>query len=186
MRLCSAMLLALMLAAASSGCGGSSSAADPGANRPRLYPWLKGPSREFLIPGGDNAVQTFGREATLAEREQASHLIHAWMRARATEDWKADCGYLTKQDAKLLTIDARGISKGRVRTCPEALAFFGHKASGRSYRNNLSGPIDSLRVGEGHGYAQYHGREGKDWVIAVARENGSWKVSTPAPLDRNR
>lgn len=148
-----------------------------------LYP--KGPTRQFIVPGGDNAVQTFGREATTAERRQASTLIASWMRARAAEDWAKDCSYFDRLYARELADEARYVTKGEVTSCPGALAFFGPEASG-DLVNTMSEPIASLRVGNGHGYAQYHGDDGKDWIVPVDRENGVWKVAIAAPVDRLR
>lgn len=167
------------------GCGGSGDSTDVSSTQAAFYPWIKGPTRQFLVRGGDNIVQTFGREATAAERKQASTVIAAWMRARAAQDWPKDCSYLSKGYRKTITEDAHGVSNGKVETCPQALAYFGHRASG-DYVDNLSGPIDSLRIGEGHGYAQYHGNDGKDWIIAVDRDSGRWKVAVATPLDRNK
>jgi hypothetical protein len=186
------LLLLLALLACGSGavlgCGGEQAtgdASETAAKQERLYPWLKGPSREFLIRGGDNAVQTFGREATKAEREQASRTIAAWMKARAAQDWVKDCSYLSRKYIhSLVAEDAVRVSEGKVKNCPQALAYFGHLASG-TYKNNLAGPIDSLRVGEGHGYAQYHGNDGHDWVLSVDRERGKWWVSIAAPIGRS-
>jgi hypothetical protein len=185
------LLLLLGLAAcglgAVAGCGGAEATGEPetAAKQERLYPWLEGPSREFLIRGGDNAIQTFGREATKAEREQASEVIQAWMKARAAQDWAKDCSYFSRKYIRILVAeDAVQVSKGRVKNCPQALAYFGHLASG-TYKDNLTGPIDSLRVGEGHGYAQYHGNDGRDWVISVDREKGKWWVSIAAPIGRS-
>jgi hypothetical protein len=166
------------------GSGDSSTAADSSA-KPKLYPWLKGPSRQFLIRGGDNIVQTFGREATKAEREQVSAMIAAWMKVRAAQDWKKDCSFFSPAfKHNLVANDAEQVSGGAVKNCPQALAFFGHEESG-SYRNNLTGPIDSLRVGEGHGYAQYHGNDGHDWIIPVTREDGRWWIAAGTPLGRS-
>jgi hypothetical protein len=181
-----ALAVTMAMAVALAGCGGSdSSAAETSAGKRPLYPWLKGPSRQFLIRGGDNAVQVFGREATAAEREQVSRIIHRWLQARAAQNWAKDCSYFPPSYAKSLTEDAHRVSGGKVKTCPQALAYFGHTASG-TYKNNLDGPIVSLRVGDGHGYAQYHGNDGHDWVIAVSREKGRWFVATPTPLGRSR
>jgi len=169
------------------GCGGGEATGETEttAQQERLYPWLKGPSRQFLIRGGDNAIQTFGREATKAEREQASRTIAAWMKARAAQAWAKDCSYLSRKYIRTLVAeDAVNVSHGKVKNCPQALAYFGHLAS-TSYKNNLSGPIDSLRVGEGHGYAQYHGNDGHDWVISVDRERGRWWVGIAAPIGRS-
>lgn len=184
----SACVLALLVFALS-GCGGGSST-EAAETESRPYPWIKGPAREFLLPTGDNVVQTFGREGTKAEREQASETIEAWMRARAAQDWKKDCSYFSKAYNTNITDDAHGVTGGRVKNCPQALAYFKHEASG-DYVNNLSGPIDSLRVGlykgqRNQGYAQYHGNDGKDWIVPMSRDEGSWKVSIASPIDRNK
>jgi hypothetical protein len=185
------LLLAFLAfgAVAAAGCGGGEATGqtETTAKRERLYPWLKGPTREFLIRGGDNAVQTFGREASKAEREQASEVIQGWMKARAAQNWKKDCSYFARSYIhQLVAEDAAKVTHGRVKTCPQALAYFGHLASGSNYKYNLSGPIDSLRVEEGHGYAQYHGNDGHDWVVGVYKEEGEWLVSGAAPLGRSR
>lgn len=175
------------------GCGSGDSSSTDASAKSRPYPWLKGPSREFLVPGGDNVVQTFGEEATKEERERAYHVIAPWMKARAAQDWKKDCSYFSRSYIhSLVATDAAQVSHGKAKTCPAALAYFGHAASG-SYKNNLTGEIDSFRVGEaqgveGHqvffGYAQYHGNDGRDWVIPLEREGGEWKIAKAGPIDR--
>jgi hypothetical protein len=185
-RFCLILVLGALVAAAV-GCGGGgstagSAAADThAAKEPEPYPLLKGPAREFILPKATPAAVSFGREASAPEREQANHVIHAWMRARAAKDFVVECRYFSKKYIKALVVkDAQIITRGRVRTCPGALAYFGPMASG-DFANNLTGPIDSLRVGEGHGYALYHGRDGNDWFLGVDREDGKWWVAIAAP-----
>jgi len=183
-RLVAAVALLLLLAAIG-GCGSDSSSSGE-EQEEAFYPWVKGPSREFLVPDGDNLVQTFGREASKAEREQASRVITEWMKARAAKDWKKDCSYFSRKYIhSLVAEDATKVSGGKVATCPQALAYFGPQASG-DYKNTLAGPIDSLRVRESQAYAQYHGRDGKDWIVPMEKEGGKWWVSTAAPIDRNK
>jgi hypothetical protein len=176
----------LLVATLALGCGtGDSSTVTNATEKQELYPWLKGPTREFLIDGGDNAVQTYGEEATKTEREQASEVIQAWMKARAAQDWAKDCSYFSRKYIhNLITTDAMVVSHGKVKNCAQGLAFFGHRASG-SYKNNLTGPIDSLRVAEGQAYAQYHGNDGHDWVITMEREGGKWLIANSTPVGRS-
>jgi hypothetical protein len=186
-----ALILAIV---AGAGCGGGTSSTVGETTGPaREYAWLKGPSRQFLVPGGDNVVQTFGEEATKKERERASRTITVWMEARAAQNWKKDCSYLSAAyKHSLVATDAYRVTNGKVKTCPEALDYFGFKASGKAYRSNLDGPIDSLRVGKGDGvqgaaylgFAQYHGDDGRDWIVPLEREGGEWKIAKAAPLDR--
>lgn len=189
------MLVMVALAIAAMGCGGDSSTGaglEETAGEEREYPWVTGAAREFLVPGGDNLVQTFGEEASAAEREEASRVIHAWMKARVAEDWVTDCRYLSRSYVKYLLWDVGGVTNGRIKTCPGALEYFGDSASGTS-GNTLTGPIDSLRVKgpedvdtEWEAFAQWHGPKGKDWVLALEREGGTWRVDNASPIERNK
>jgi hypothetical protein len=193
-RMAAGILAVLVLALGPVGCGGDSSTGADVAEttaEEREYPWVTGPSREFLVPGGDNLVQTFGEEASATEREEASKVIHAWMKARVAEDWVTDCRHLSRRYKEaLVREDAFRVSKGEVKTCPQALEYFGDAASGTS-GETLTGPIDSLRVRtpdevetQWEAFAQWHGPGGRDWVIPLEREEGTWKVANASPFDR--
>lgn len=180
-------LLLVPLALLAAGCGSDGGQAGQAAGTEVAVDWSSyppGPTREFIVPYGDNAVQEYGREATAAEREQASRTIAAWMRARAAQDWKRDCSYFSRgYRHSLVATDAVNASGGKVKNCAQALAYFGHQASG-SYKNNFDGLIASLRVGKDHGYAQYHGDDGHDWIVPVEWEGGKWWVANATPIDR--
>lgn len=189
MKKLAAVVVLLAAAVSVSACGGSNSTADTVATK-RIYPWLKGPSREFLVPGGDNVVPTYGEEGTPKERAEATAVIAAWLRVRAAKNWKKDCSYFSRLYAKGLAEDAHGVTHGKVDSCPEALAYFKGNASG-NFVDNLSGSIDSLRVGEGQklngkfgefAYAQYHGNDGKDWVVPLERDGDRWGVAKAGPI----
>ncbi|HEX3040915.1 MAG TPA: hypothetical protein VHP56_02345 [Solirubrobacterales bacterium] len=188
-------LVLLVLAVAVVGCGGgSSTAASTGetAGDDQPFPNVQGVAREFLLPGGDNLVQTFGEEASATEREKASKVVHVWMKARVAEDWAADCKYLAEEYVRELVWDALGVSHEKVTNCHEALAFFGTASSGTS-GNTLTGPIDSLRVRatkvgntEEEAYAQWHGPKGIDWVLPMRKELGGWRIYSASPLERTK
>jgi hypothetical protein len=178
------LILFLFLIPAAVGCGSGDSTSDSSslAVQP-LRP--EGPSNEFYVPGGDNAVQLYGREASAAERAQASRVIGDWMRAREDKDHALECTYMSRSFIKGFVKDAANVSKGKVTTCPATLAFFGFDAGGVNFlTNTTSGPIDSLRIESGQGYAQYHGNDGHDYIVAVDKEDGRWLVATSAPFDR--
>jgi hypothetical protein len=181
--------LLVSLALVVAGCGSGGDHAGSAHGEEMTVDWSSyppGPTREFIVPYGDNTVQEYGREAPKAEREQASRMNSAWMRARAAQDWKRDCSYFSRgYRHSLVATDAVNASRGKVKNCAQALAYFGHRASG-SYKNNLAGPIDSLRMGKDHGYAQYHGNDGHDWIVPVQREGGKWWVANATPIDRLR
>jgi hypothetical protein len=181
--LAGAFILSMLLVY--SGCGSDSGSTETSAKPKRLYPRVHGPAREFLIPGGDNAVQFFGQEATAAERVEVSHVVHPWMRARVAEDWAKDCKYLSRVYARTLINDARGVSGQGEANCAQALDFFGDEASGTS-GETLTGPIDSLRVRGVKAFAQWHGPHGIDWVLPLRNEEGVWKVELAAPVERTK
>lgn len=175
-------LIALVLVAAvvEIGCG------DPGGDTSSstetvVYP--EGPSREFYVPGGDNLIQFYGREASAAERESASRTIEAWMRARAASQWARVCRYSDAATVDYAFRTASQITKRTIEDCTEAMAIVFARTE-RFPANTMTGPIDSLRVGEGRGYAQYHGRGGRDWIVPVTSEGGEWKAAIFDPIDR--
>ena len=176
---------ALVLVAVVVGCGGDSSTDESVKKPDRIYPLVHGPTREFLVVDGDNAVQLFGREAAVNERAQASKVVGRWMRARAAKDHATECVYLARAFVSEFVTEATNLSNGKVTTCPRALAYFGTSAGGvNHFDDTTTGPIDSLRIKSGQGYAQYHGNDGHDYIVPMAREDGEWKVSTAAPFDR--
>ena len=183
---CAAAILALLLGAI--GCGGDSdtgSGESASAESERPFPNVEGPTREFLVVGGDNVVQFFGTEGTEAERKQAARVIDPWMDARADSRWTADCGYMSRNYRKGLVVDANGVTNGRVTTCPQALAYFVEAASVDQI-DTFQGVVQSLRLEKDFAYAQYHGNDGKDWVVPLEREDGKWWIATAAPIDRNK
>jgi hypothetical protein len=177
-------VLLLALAIFALGCGDDSSTGAEATKPERLYPRVHGPSREFLIPGGDNIVQFFGQEASPAEREAASRVVHAWMKARVAKNWAEDCKYLSRGFIRGLVADASQVSHGKATNCPQTLAFFGPGASGTS-GNTLTGPIDSLRVRAHRAYAQWHGPE-EDWILPMRKEGDQWKVESATALERTK
>lgn len=105
------------------------------------------------------------------------------MRARAAANWREDCGFFSKRFRTGLVADAHSVSHGKVKNCPQALAYFGPEASG-DLVNTMTGAIDSLRVERGQGFALYHGRGGVDWTVSMNKEDGRWKVSVSTPVKR--
>jgi hypothetical protein len=180
------LLAVCALLALLAGCGGGGDSTSS-SSKEKTVDWSEyppGPTRQFIVPGGDNAVQTFGREATPAERKQVTKVAQAWLRARAAKNWAKDCRYLATSSVKYAESSASYMAQHKVSGCTKALGVMAVKGQKVSLKYNMAGGVVSLRLGEGHGYAQYHGNDGHDWVIPVIRENGVWKITTFDPLDR--
>lgn len=175
--------LVLLVLLGAAGCGGSDGDTEaPDPSQDVAYP--KGPTRQFYDPGDDNAVQLYGHEAAPALRRQIGSTVQAWLRARAAGNWDRECRYLSQETVKYATDGATTVGQREVRSCDAALAILAVKGQKVSRRYNMAGSVPSVRLGEGHGYAQYHGNDGRDWVVPVKREDGAWKVSTLDPVDR--
>jgi hypothetical protein len=171
----------LVCGVAAAGCGGSSNS-ETGVTKNPLAGYPEGPTRQFILPGGDNTVQEFGREATPAERAQVSTMVAAWLRARAAKNWGKACSYLHSKVRAFALRTASQASEERSMTCPKALALFSQ--SGEPPRDNIKDGVASLRIEAGTGYAQYHGKEGRDWILAVRMEDGDWKIADFRPVER--
>lgn len=175
-------LFVALVAGAAIGCGeggstgGTETAEDPLAGAP------PGPTREFIVPGGDNVIQIYGREASASERKQTSAVVEAWLRARVAGEWARACSLLDEKTAAYAQRAASSVTEGHLTSCPKAFAILTRQAG--PARDNIEGGVASLRVDSGLGFAQYHGKEGRDWILAVHREDGSWKVANLYPVDR--
>jgi hypothetical protein len=181
------LTMAIGAVALLAGCGGGGDAETTTA-RKTFVAYPNGPSREFIIPGGDNTVPLMGREATVAERSRASVVIHKWMRARAAKRFADECRYFSRAYIHSLVVeDASRVTNGKVETCPRAIAYFLAKRS-VDRRYTLSGPIDSLRVpfSNNQSFAQYHGNDGIDYELPLIKEGRKWRIDALAPIARKR
>lgn len=170
------------------GCGSTGPDSNSGTSRlswkeqlqEELNAAVIGPAHSFTVPGVVNGPVFFGHEASAPERKQASQWVLGWMGARSKAAWAKDCSFLSQTYKRYVVKDANFVTNGRARNCPQALAYFGAKASGNLV-NTTTGPIDSLRIKGTRGYALYHGRNGIDWSVTMEREKGKWKVAQPLP-----
>lgn len=173
--------LLLVLAVLAVGCGSGGSTSEIGKGKDPFAGYPKGPTRQFILPGSDNVVQEFGREATAAERQQASVVVGAWLRARARGEWMNACSHMHKGTISS-ALGAAARYGDDLTTCPRALALLTRQAE--PPRDNIKGGVASLRIESGQGFAQYHGKDGRDWILSVRREDGSWRVADLAPIER--
>jgi hypothetical protein len=160
------LLLALSVAAVlAGGCGGGGSSTVAGGSGNDA--------------SGRPPERLFGGEGKDPEREEATRVLRAWMKAREAHHWGEVCSYFSQRYSKILTEDAHGSSGGKAKTCAQALAYFGHNAMG-SYANTLVGSVTRLRVSGQDGYAEYHGPKGKDYYLPMRKEGSHWTVDNAA------
>lgn len=182
-----ALVLGALLALGGVGCGGDSSAATgtgsqaavessatSGSDAAGSQP--KGPSAEFLTPGGDNSIQTFGGEADAADRQAASRVLEAFMTARGEHDWEAACAELnTEAFEPLEKLIAPGSG------CVGTLAAVFKRLEPSAWANTMNGPIAALRQGGERAFALYHGTGGTDYFIQMSGKGDEWSVGALEP-----
>jgi hypothetical protein len=159
-----------ILAIAISGCGGSSSSTPPTPQEAG-----KGePSKQFLGPGEKNKLVEFGTEASAAEREAASAVLDRSFEARESGDFAVQCATLSSKGIEAVASKGASVSQCTVKLKKLAEPL----AKTASFRKDkLPGEVTALRVKGDRGFALFHGTDGKDWVMPLEKEGGSWKVA---------
>lgn len=140
-------------------------------------------SDSFLVPGGDNSIQTFGEEASSSELAEADAAVSAYLDARANSDWAAMCADLSEGAIKPLELLADRAPQFKEKGCAAILAALMGRAPAVTRVNTLTSPIAGLRVEGDRGFALYHGAKGVDYFVALAKEDGKWKVAAIAPSE---
>lgn len=192
-KITAALLAAALLTMVAAGCGGgSSSSADTTAaketNSKETAPKETNskeapsngsqpePSAEFADNSPLGKLAKYGREASPAEREAASHVIEKSLKAREAGDWETQCSTLTKRLVEQLEESATLV--GAEPGCAKALEAQAIPVPKSALANTMSGPIDALRVKEDTAYAFYHGTEGKDYILPLLEQGGEWKLAS--------
>lgn len=186
-----ALVLGALLTLGGVGCGGgdSSSSDSAGASAPQesigsttagsgqASSQSKGSSAEFLTPGGDNSIQTYGKEADVGERQAASRVLETFMAARGERDWEVACAELSVEafePLEKLTAPGSG--------CVGTMAAVSKKLEPSAWENTMTGPIAALRQEDERAFALYHGTADTDYFIQMTYEGGDWKVAALEPM----
>jgi hypothetical protein len=181
-----ASLLALLLAAALLGCGGSEDSTSTDASRPSSpgSPATEtgksadsgGGAKQFLNEGSDNSIQESGSEASRAQREEAAAALHGYLDSTARSDWGSACNYLSEGVYKqlLASFELEG------RPCPEVLEGFFGGVPEKNFVEAAKADVGSFRVEDDHGFLLYHGAKGVDYQMPMVLEGEGWKVAALA------
>jgi hypothetical protein len=168
-----AAIVALVIIAVIVGCGGSSDlTTGNGTSEAGETSSSAEPSREFLRPGSKNTAVKFGEEADADDLEQASAILTESETSRAAGDYAGQCKTLSAAVVKEIE------SGSSAKTCTADLTALAKGAPASVRVITLTGPIDALRTDGSRGYALYHGKEGKDYVMPMTVEDGEWKVGS--------
>ena len=145
-----------------------------------------GGSAQFKVKGGDNSVQEFGEEADASETEAAAIALHNFLDARAEGDWDAACRYLSKSTAESfekLAARAKQIDGSGCGAILEALTNPAAKSAMKAEAKKAD--VGSLRIEGDRAFVIYSGTGGTVLAIAMANEDGDWKVASLAGTPLN-
>jgi hypothetical protein len=136
--------------------------------------------------GGDNSVQAFGTEGEENQAEQATRNLSAYLGARASKDWNAACEETSNQLKEELTklveqAKAKG-STEKPKGCPETLALVNEKAPALALQGaaRIDRVLSFRTRQDGYAYLIFESR-GEVEFVAMANENGAWKVNVLEP-----
>jgi hypothetical protein len=140
-----------------------------------------------VTEGGDNSVQAFGTEGEEDQAAQATATLGAYLGARADKDWAAACKEASAQlIEELARLVERAKAKGdaeKPKGCAETLALLSGEASEAALEEAaVIEQVLSFRIrDDGYAYLIYKGAQGKVKFIAMADDDGTWKVNTVEP-----
>jgi len=138
-------------------------------------------SAPFRVKVGDNSIPDFGSEAATAERARAALALTGYLRARAESKWSAACTYIARPVRAQLEKLLRA-SKDKVKGCAAALSALSAKSPPAARVDVFTHGLAALRSGSGHGFALFYGAHRQQYVIPMASEAGTWRVTQLAPI----
>jgi hypothetical protein len=165
--------------------GGKSQPQDTGVGNP--VPGTKEPAPGVPVAkGGDNSIQTYGVEGDVDPRDQAAANVTAYLSAFEAGQWPKACALASNEYRRQL---AQLIARARARdgaTKPRGCAaviealFTKTPKSARRALTQID-EVLSFRVEEDHAYLIFKGAKGAVMFIAMADDDGEWKVNVIQP-----
>ncbi len=140
-----------------------------------------------VVKGGDNSIQTFGTEAEEAPRDQAVSNLLAYRDARLAGRFARACALASAEFRdQLVQLIASAKVKGgaeKPEGCADILALFTPERDKAALRERfqLSEVLSFRARGDGYAYLIFKGAGGKPMFIAMADDEGRWKVNVPEP-----
>ena len=125
-------------------------------------------------PGGDNSIQTYGREGSKAQRAHVSAILQSYLSARVARDWAKVCSLLAAKPRAEQGRFAGGAS------CAKAMRSFAAGASSALLAEEAEIDVLSFRVGSRYAFVIYRRPDGI-FATALTREAGRWKLITVTP-----
>lgn len=135
-----------------------------------------GGSGQYRTVGGDNSIQNYGEESDEAELEEAAKALHAYLVARADEDWEAACANLARTVTDQLDALASQSENLEGEDCAGILETLTPPLPVAARRESTAVDAGSLRLGDERAFLIYRGAKGTGYAILMVEEDGAWKV----------
>jgi hypothetical protein len=141
-----------------------------------------GGSAPFLTKGGDNSIQEYGEEGDESELTAAAEVLHAFLVARADEDWAGTCSYLDKDEVEQLEQLGSQSPQLKDKGCPSVIEALAAEPLPPATKRELT-EVDaaSLRIKDGEAFLIYNGPKGTGYFIRMEDEDGTWRVGGLSP-----
>ncbi len=141
-----------------------------------------GGSAPFLTKGGDNSIQEYGTEGDDSELTEAAEVLHAFLVARADEDWARMCSYLAESEVKSLEELGSQSPQLKDKGCPAVVKALAAEPLPATTKRELT-EVDaaSLRIEEHEAFLIYNGPKDTGYFIRMEDEGGTWKVGGISP-----
>jgi hypothetical protein len=125
--------------------------------------------------GGDDSVQTFGKEAGPTQSAEAAQTVKGFFQGRADGRWADACYYLSSEMIGMLTQGA-----GEDAGCISLLRSFSRNIPRRALKRATRVRVGSVRIDGDRGFVVYKGAGGKWYAVLLSKENGEWKLGALA------
>lgn len=141
-----------------------------------------------IVRGGDNSIQVFGVEGETSQSEQAIATLEAYLNALRAGEWSRACAATSSEfKQELATMIARARARGDARKpkgCATTLRQLFADAPKAALRAAAQvNEVLSFRVEGEYAYIIFKGAEGAVRFIAMASDDGEWKVNTLEPTE---
>jgi len=139
-----------------------------------------GGAEQYRTEGGDNSIQEFGEEGDEGELEEAAAVLHAYLVARAEEDWPAACDNLAGTVIDQLDVVASRSSQLEGQGCAKTLEALTPPLPAAVRRESTIVDAGSLRREGERAFLIFRGAEEATYAIVMEQESGAWKVGAIA------
>lgn len=136
-------------------------------------------SAGFRAKGADNSIPDYGAEASASERDRAAAALSAYLQARSKGEWGRTCPYLSASLSA--RIKQLGAASKPEQSCAAVIATYS-RGPAASHADTLTHGLAALRVKGQSAFALYYGPRRQKYVMPMASEAGTWKVTQLSPI----